>query len=386
MNCGIVCEFNPLHNGHAYLLKKAREDGAVNIVCAMSGNAVQRGSLAIADKYLRAESALNAGADLVLELPFPWSSASAEYFATAGVRALEPYCDTLLFGSESGDIKLLEEGAAISLDKSFIEAFEARKKAGEGSASAYFSLLEGELGVKLLSNDVLGIEYIKAIKKYGINLNFYTVKREGSAYNSEKLNSLEFPSSTAIRNALKEGSVNFFEYMPKDTASIFERAYSNGELTDEALLDNAYLMFFRLATPADFSNIAEAEGGIAERICALAKEAGSYKELFEKLKTKRYTDAKLRRAILFSLTSVDRELLLSEPEYVYLLAANSNGRALISELRNEQMKIKLITKPADTLKGSKQFAAEARLNAIFSLARRNSSSLCDTYRKNAVIK
>lgn len=386
MNCGIICEFNPFHNGHAHLFKKARENGATNIVCAMSGNAVQRGSLAIADKYLRAEGALSAGADLVLELPFPWSAASAEYFATTGVRVLSRYCDTLIFGSECGDARLLEEGAEVLLDRPFTEEFEARKKAGEGAAFAYFSLLENRLGVKLFSNDVLGIEYIKAIKKHGINLNFYTVKREGSAYKCESLNPLEFPSATAIRNAIGEGCANFSEYMPKEVASIFEKAYINRELTDETLLGAAYLMFFRLASPADFSDIAEAEGGIAERICALARESDSFGELFERLRTKRYTDAKLRRAILFALTSVSEDLLLDTPEYTYLLAANSNGRALISDARREASEIKLITKPADTLKNSRQFAVEERLNSIFSLARANSSSLCELYRKNAVIK
>lgn len=390
MKFGIICEFNPFHNGHAYLFEKARECGAKSVVCAMSGNAVQRGSLAVADKYLRAESALAAGADLVLELPFPWSSASAEYFASAGVKILEPFCNALIFGSECGDIRLLEEGAAVSLEKSFVDEFEARKRAGEGAAQAYFSLLENRLGAKLLSNDILGVEYIKAIKKYRLDLKFYTVKREGSAYNSESLSSRSFPSATAIRKALnKDNEIDLFEYMPKAAAELFDKAFKNGELTDESLLDSAYLMFFRIASPSDFEKIAEADGGIAERICAIAKESSSYAEMLERLSTKRYTDAKLRRAMLFCLTAVEKDILSSAPEYVYLLAANANGRALISSLRGEQekiKKIKIITKPADTLRDSRQFAVEERLNAIFSLARRRPYALGDAYRKNAVIK
>ena len=180
MNFGIVCEFNPFHNGHKYLFESARNMGAENIVCAMSGNAVQRGSLAIADKYLRAEAVVECGADLVLEIPFPWSSASAEYFASVGIKILAPYCDAVIFGSECGDIQLLKRAADASLEQGFKDEFERRKKAGEGAASAYFSLLCEFVGRELLSNDILGVEYIKAAKKQGVNLEFYTVKRKGS--------------------------------------------------------------------------------------------------------------------------------------------------------------------------------------------------------------
>ena len=110
-NIGIVCEFNPLHNGHERLLRYARELGAQRVVCVMSGNATQRGELAVLDKYTRAKAAIASGADLVIELPYPWSSASAEYFARAAIAVLSGFCDTLLFGSECGDIELLKNAA-----------------------------------------------------------------------------------------------------------------------------------------------------------------------------------------------------------------------------------------------------------------------------------
>ena len=388
MNFGIVCEFNPFHNGHKYLFEAARKMGAENIICTMSGNAVQRGSLAIADKYLRAEVVVECGADLVLEIPFPWSSSSAEYFASAGIKILAPYCDAVIFGSECGDIQLLKRAADASLEESFKDEFERRKKSGEGAASAYFSLLGESVGRELLSNDILGVEYIKAAKKQGVNLEFYTIKRMGSGYREESLDMAQFPSATAIRCAWNEGKDAFEGYMPKEASEIYQKSFLEGNITDEKQLESAYLMYFRLCKQEDLMDIAEAEGGIAARICSIAKESKNFEEFWNTLRTKRYTDAKLRRAMLFSLTSVKKELLLSEPEYVYLLGANNNGRKLMANVKKADIQgtIKVVTKPADANKNSLQFCAEERLNSVFSLARENSCAQGDMYRKNAFIK
>ena len=131
-NIGIVCEFNPLHNGHKRILDYARELGAERVVCVMSGNATQRGELAVLDKYTRAKSAIASGADLVLELPYPWSSASAEYFARAAVSVLSGFCDTLLFGSECGDIDLICRAATLASSEEFREEYRRRKQPRNG--------------------------------------------------------------------------------------------------------------------------------------------------------------------------------------------------------------------------------------------------------------
>lgn len=372
MNFGIICEFNPFHEGHAYLFEQARLLGAKNIVCAMSGNSVQRGELAIFDKYLRSEMAINGGANLVLELPFPWCSASAEYFATAGIRILAPICDAIVFGSECGDIDLLTRAARASLEPSFAERFEARKKCGEGTAAAYFSLLEDSAGIMLSSNDLLGVEYIKASIKEGFDLDFYTVRREGLAYRDDTLKEGELPSATALRKGIKEGSLSF--------------SGDRGELVDERLLERAYLMYFRLSDPKELSEFAENEGGIAERIHSLALSSADYSEFWNSLRTKRYTDAKLRRAILFSLTRVKRELLLQVPEYTYLLGADENGREILSSLRKNECAVRCITKPADAPRNCGQRLAEDKLSAIFTLASTVSSASGELCRKKAVIK
>lgn len=387
MNFGIICEFNPFHSGHKYLFDQARELGAKNIVCAMSGNSVQRGELAAFDKYLRAKSALENGANLVLELPFPWSSASAEYFATAGIKILAPYCDAVIFGSECGDVELLRRAAENALTVEFCEKLEGRKKNGEGAASAYFSLLEEYVGVKLSSNDILGVEYIKAAKKYGVKLEFYTVKRIGNAYRDNNIYDSEIPSASAIRKALRTGNETEILQIKNYTCNSIDSLLNGDSITDIKRIERALLMYFRLCEPSEISCYAEADGGVAERICSAAKESIDIDSFWESVKTKRYTDAKLSRAILFSLTRVKRELLVSSPEYTCLLAANDNGRALLSSVKKNctDNRIPVVTKPADVPRNSLQFAAEERLNAIFSLSSKDAYSMGEAYRKNAFI-
>ena len=387
MNFGIICEFNPFHAGHKYLFDAARERGAKNIVCAMSGNAVQRGELAIFDKYIRAKGAIKSGADLVLELPFPWSSASAQYFAAAGVKALAPYCDALIFGSECGDIDLLKKAAEYALTYKFIDELETRKMHGERAAEAYFSMLEKHLGTSLSSNDILGVEYIKAAKVCGANLEFYTVKRMGNAYRDNDIHEGEIPSASAIRGALRGGDVDELLRVKRYTDGSLDEAILANCITDPALLERAVLMYFRLCEPSEISCYAEADGGVAERICSAARDGSDFESFWSAVRTKRYTDAKMCRAMLFSLARVKRELLEEYPEYLYLLAANENGRGLLSSVKKSgaENMIPVVTKPADAPRDSAQFKAEERLNAIFSLARKNASSVGDEYRKNAFI-
>lgn len=388
MNFGIICEFNPFHNGHAYLLERSRELGAENIICVMSGNSVQRGELAFADKYLRAETAIRCGADITVELPFPWCSASAEYFALAGVRVASELCDNLIFGSECGDIALLREAAELALSDDFRSRYELLKKNGEGAATAYFSLIEEKLGVALNSNDLLGIEYIKAASRLKVGLELHTVRREGNAYNDSELSSERLPSASALRTAIAEGERDFDAYMPSCAAESLQLAIERGETFDSEAFGRACLLFLRLSEPEELSRYAECEGGIANRIRSLALECSDYGEFFEKLRTKRYTDAKLRRAMLFALCKVEASLLSQSPEYTYLLGASEKGRALLSKYKKEKRgeKLTMVTKPADAPRESEQYKAEERLNSIFTLLKASPSPLGDAYRKNAYIK
>jgi predicted nucleotidyltransferase len=384
-NIGIVCEFNPLHNGHERLLRYARELGAERVVCVMSGNATQRGELSVLDKYTRAKAAIALGADLVLELPFPWSSASAEYFARAAVLVLSGFCDTLLFGSECGDIELICRAATLASGDDFREEYRRRTRSGEGAAGVYFEMLR-EAGAPLGSNDLLGVEYVRAIGELGADMTPCTLKREGAGYNDESIDGASYPSATAIRKMWQElGFEDSAKHMPRAAYEIYEKAYFEGEMCDIYQLSRAILMYFRLRSPEDLQKYAECEGGIANRISALAHECSSLEELYERLSTKRYTDAKLRRAILFSLTEVTRELLQSTPEYTTLLAANAKGRELLSAQRKSGG-IRVVTKPADEPTDSKQSEASHRLDAIFTLAKMQPNASGEYMRRGAYIE
>ena len=381
---GIICEFNPLHNGHKRLMDEARAIGADRIVCAMSGNAVQRGELAVIDKYDRAKAAVLCGADLVLELPYPWSASSAEFFAKAGVEILSHFCNNIIFGSECGDIDLLTEAARIAAGNDFKSKFKDRLNDGDGAAAAYFSLLEENTGIVLSSNDLLGIEYIKAAIEARRDIKFHTVKRDGADYNDTFLGENRCPSASAIRKAWSEEQ-DTSGYIPNEALDVFELCIKEGRITDAEELSKAILMYLRLADADTLSQMADNEGGISNRIITAACNAKSGEELFELLRTKRYTDAKLRRAVLFAVTSIRAEMLRSPMDYVQILGANAKGREILSECRKSSG-ITLVTKAADAPRDTEQYKAGQRLEAVFTLARRNCTDTGESYRKSAFIK
>ena len=367
---GIVSEFNPFHLGHEYLISCARKMGADTVVCVMSGNATQRGELAIVDKYLRAEAAICGGADLVLELPFPWSSASAEGFSSAAIHILSSFCDTVIFGSECGDIDLLKKAADFALSDGFREKYSELLSNGEQSAASYISLIEAELGATLSSNDLLGVEYIKAAKALSLDIDFKTVKRQGSAYLSDKGNSNGFDSAMALRKMLLEENVEELKNrLPERSFEVLQKAKKNGEISSWDKYTDAAVMYFRLLNNATESSFAESEGGVLERICKTAHETANYNGFWELLFTKRYTDSKLRRAVMFAMCNVRKSNIKALPVYTTLLAANERGREMLS-IHKRTDGVTVVTKPADVwdINGEcaqRQRELELRLASIY---------------------
>ena len=382
---GVVCEFNPFHKGHKYLFERARELGADAIVCVMSGNATQRGELAVADKYRRSEAAAREGADLVLELPFPWSSASAEYFARGAVAVLSELCDVLIFGSECGDTEKLCRAATLAGSEEFRAEYAERLGKGRGSAEAYFSMLEEKSGCAFSSNDLLGIEYIRAINDLGSKMKPLAIRREGSGYRETRLGG-GFPSATALREEWKKSGVGVTEeYLPTEAYEVFSRAEAEGDLTDLGEIDSAIVSFFRLHSGEELSRFAEAGGGVAGRLCSAARESVSAEELLTKARSKRYTDAKLRRAMLFCLAGVEQEALAELPRYTSLLALSPKGREILAAARRSEG-IPVVTKPADAPRDTAQFKASERLDALFTLARAEKRESSAMLKKNIFIK
>ena len=381
----IISEFNPMHNGHKYIVEKARELGADSVSVVMSGNATQRGELAIADKYARAKAAVKSGVDLALELPYPWCAASADYFAVAGVYIASQVADTLLFGSECGDIELLEKAAEHCETEAFASSFENKKKT-MGAAKAYVEALE-EVGFgTLCSNDLLGVAYIRAVRRLGLNLKCCTVKRTGTAYSDTEVRDGELPSATAIRQLLADEKLDdISDLVPPATFEMLFEARENGKCIDpDKLLDYA-LCFFRLSDSENFEEIAEAGAGLANRICSVANESCDGAEFFESVRTKRYTDARVRRAMLFGMTGVKSKSLDDLPQYTTLLGANDKGRELLSKKRRAGG-VSIVTKPADAPKETVQYCANEKLDALYGLVLRRKTTVGEMVRKKAYIE
>ena len=371
-NVGIICEYNPLHGGHKYMISRLREMGAERIVCLMSGNAVQRGDLAIMPKALRAASATAAGADAALELPFPYSMGSAEFFASAGVDILARLgVDTIAFGSESGNINVLRELAERA------EGFKPSDDKSIGTATDYFSSL-GDLK----SNDILGIEYLKAGKRLAPDMDFVTVRREGAGYHEDAENGA-YPSATEIRRAILAKNIESYseEQLPEASKCAIRKAFDEGQIALMKKVESTILFFWRTADIKSVSACAECGGGVAERLTSAAKCAGTLEDMLDLAATKRYTDARLRRAVIFGMMGVTLTDLKRRAPYVNFLGAGSEGLGFLSEVRN----INVISKPSripDDEDSARQAELCMRFDALYTLAMNRAADLGFFYRQS----
>ncbi len=385
---GVICEFNPFHAGHAYLLARMRDsvgaDGCV--ICLMSGRFVQRGTPAIADPYLRARMALAGGADLVLELPFPWSAGSAEHFATAGVRLLTRLgVNTIAFGSECGDEPLLARAAEVTASSAFGAAYATLCREGRGTTAAYADALGSVAGPLPngfpSSNDLLGIAYLRALAvveaETGHAPTALAVRREGASYRDAVLIADAYPSATALRQILREATCDPLALeaildgtMPAEALSLLLRAIERGEApVDEAVLLPFFHTLYRLQEPPLVQSCAELGGGLAMHIIRCARESATPVCFFEALRTKQYTDARLRRALLFGALGVTTDDLRAMPSHTTLLAATKIGCAYLKawqKANREAKDMTVVTKPADAPEG-RQSELGARADSLYTL-------------------
>jgi predicted nucleotidyltransferase len=334
MSVFLICEFDPLHHGHLYIMNKARELYPDNpLVCVMSGNFTQRGCPAVIDKYRRAKAAVLCGADLVLSIPFPWCSGSAEYFARGAISVIKGVYkdgDALIFGSECADMDLLNT-TACNLDSPAFEAklrekLESKTPYAAARQSAYEELF-GKCEPLQSRNDILALEYIKAAKAAGLGLLFTPVKREGGFMSSSEIRKSADPASL-LPEPMKNGILS------AAAAGEYPASYKNFEKA---------IVYQLRQTAAAY---AEGGYGIAERLSNAAKEARGIEELFEKAASSAYTDAKLRRAALYSLLRIGAEELKKTPDHTQLLAANRRGLDILADGKKTRA-VTVVTKPAD---------------------------------------
>ncbi len=400
---GIICEFNPFHAGHAYLLRQAREavgaDGC--IICAMSGRFVQRGTTAMADPYLRAACALSGGADLVVELPFPWSAGSAEPFAAAGVHILTSLgASTLVFGSESGNADLLTRAAEVVTAPCFRERYAALCRDGAGTAAAFAALLREGLGEGIpagfpSSNDLLGIAYLAACRARDAAPAARIVLREGAGYREDALTAEGYPSATALRRLIHDAAGDSFApeaipagSMPKEALSLLWQAIARKDAPiDGDRLLPVYHAYYRLQAFEQVEQFAECGGGLAGQILRCAADAATAEDFFEALRSRRYTDARLRRALLYGAVGVTAQDLRAMPDYTLLLGANERGRAYLKmwqKAHRGDTAFRVVTKPADAPEGRQRGLAE-KADGLFTLCYPTPREAGELMRRSPVI-
>ncbi len=385
---GIICECNPLHGGHEYLLHRVRESGCDAVVAVMSGCFVQRGEAAIADPYLRGEAVLCAGADAVLELPFPYSAASAEFFASAGVGILSKIgVDALWFGSECGNIEDLQAAARVCESEEFAARYAKSAASEQGSAEAYFALL-GKLcqSAPPSPNDILGIAYLRALLRSKADIIPVTVAREGSGYHDTTLCGSAYPSATALRALWRaEGRAAMLAHLPKSVRAVYAKA---DEPFDLCHAERFILGRLRLCEPEELAAFAELSGGLGNRLIRCACEADSLDALLKLAATKKYPDARIKRGILHALTGVTAADLRHPPAYLRLLAANRRGRELLSSMRRTSV-LPIVTRRADlpdTPDAQRQALLEERAWSLFALCQKSTTLLPSPWQQKSVIR
>jgi predicted nucleotidyltransferase len=352
---GIIAEYNPFHRGHEAQLRLLRDRYGPDcrIVVALGGCFTQRGEAALFTKYARAEAAVRCGVDLVLELPLPWAASSAEGFARGGVGVLHAMgcVDFLAFGSECADLGKLERIAALTGDGRYDALLRQALGAGVGYAAARQKALEALAGESLpevaARNDILGVEYLRALRAQGSEMEPLPLSRFG-----------EFPPASALRKR-----ADFLPDLPEAAAEVFRRETSLGRRAEPERLDAAVLAKLRSMTDAELAALPGASEGLENRLKKAATAAGTLEELVSLATTKRYPAARIRRMALAALLGIPAGLEKGLPPYLRVLALNARGAEI---LHNARPALPVITKPAD---GSGEiFRLEARACGIYALA------------------
>lgn len=349
-NCiGIIAEFDPFHRGHAHLIAQAKAalPGAP-VVCAMSGPFTQRGEAAIVSKYARAEMALRCGADLVVELPVQWAVSSAESFARGGVQILHALGVThLAFGSESGDLTALQAVAQVLDSDAFADALRPHLRQGLPFAGARQKALETLVGAETADcltwpNNLLGIEYLRAIQTLAPEMRALTIPRVGVAHNAAGVNE-GFASASQIRQWLLAGELErACEQMPEPAAEVL-RGQTPASLAYNA---RGILTLLRRMTPEDWRGLPDCGEGLEHRLCRAAAESTTLEQFWDAVKSKRYAHARIRRLTLWAYLGLTRQARWENGvPYVRVLGLGEGGKGVLKQAKGLG-RLPVLTKPA----------------------------------------
>ncbi|WP_018662873.1 nucleotidyltransferase [Heyndrickxia acidiproducens] len=379
ISTGVVVEYNPFHNGHLHHIREARRiTGADVIIAVMSGNFLQRGEPALVPKWARAQMALEAGVDLIVELPYAFAVQQAEIFAGGAVAILNALqCRNFCFGSEAGEIGKFEQFASLLLqhEMAFNKQVRLEIKKGISYPAALTNSLKA-LGADVLldltaPNNILGLHYMLAAMKQHADMKAYTIARKKTHYHDTTFASETFASATAIRDSLlkKNDPAAVKPVMPETTYSLLEHYQKDFGTFHHWGLYWPFLQYKLLSsTPKSLRSIYEVEEGIEYRLQKTALHATGFTDFINGVKTKRYTWTRIQRIcthILTNTTKTEMEQHAKQPEYIRLLAMNGKGRAYLNSIK-KRVPIPVISKfPA---RFARTLELDSRAAQIYALA------------------
>lgn len=329
--CAVICEFNPFHNGHKYLMDKLKTLKCDHIVAIMSGNYVQRGEPAIISKKVRTEIALNLGADLVVEIPTVWAVSNAQTYSAAAIDIANALgcVDFLGFGSECGSLELLRNILNIMKTPEFKRILKEQLSLGVTFAKAREKAIRLTCGDTCAfeasgsSNNNLGIEYLNALEKTCSNIKPLTIKRDKK----------KFPTATEIRELIKNKDLEVKNYIPKTAFNIISN--NMDYIADLYDAERAILSNLRILSKEDILNLPDVSEGIENRIIKAVNSSVGLNELLFKIKTKRYTMARIKRIILSSYLGITKAVQKSSPQYIRVLGMNEKGLEILKKVKSK---------------------------------------------------
>ncbi len=330
---GIIAEYDPLHTGHMWQIQQAKQMGAQAVVCVISPSVVQRGGVSIFPVWVRVKAALLAGADLVVCLPAPYAASSAEQFGAAAVSLLGALgnVDHLVFGSESGQADALMQAATILRSEEFAQLLKKELAKGDSFASARtrtMQLLDAQTAQYLQTpNDILGIEYCKAIQNQQLSLKPIAIRRQGAGHGGEPTGGFASASWLRAQTAAK-GVAGWEEYTPDVCKELYRQAQQQGLLPDKKAVDIAFLSRLRMMKKQQLQQVRGMGEGLENRVLSAVKTAQTLEQLYEQIKSKRYAHARIRRLVLDAVLAVPQNLP-PLPPYLHVLGASAQGISLL---------------------------------------------------------
>lgn len=353
---GIVSEYNPFHNGHLHHLEVSKQlTKSAFTVAVMSGNFIQRGNTSLVDKWVKTEMALKNGIDLVIELPTVYAISSAENFADGAIKILNSLgvVDYVSFGSEIGEINSLNEVANILYKepKEFSNLISAQLKSGisypkarEIALTQYFGTSKKYSEILNNPNNILGVEYLKSIKKHRSHIKPITIKRDYSDYNSTKEKN-GIASATAIRTMIQNNK-NVHYVVPYETYELLDECIGSGKvIPDLKVFEKEIIYILRKMNLSEIALLPDVSEGLENKIKIAANNFNTLEELISNIKSKRYTQSRIQRILLYALLNITQKDMNSSKRvtpYIRVLGFNKHGKRIISAIAAANPRLTII--------------------------------------------